>query len=112
MSATRWASWVALPLTLALWAGLAAGLNTPLLPGPAQVLEVGWQILASGELVQHLGATLRRVAIAFALAMTLGTLLGLGMGRSRREMEMRRPRTITRSKASPSFGFILRTTCS
>ncbi|HAF94087.1 ABC transporter permease [Stutzerimonas balearica] len=83
MSATRWASWVALPLTLALWAGLAAGLNTPLLPGPGQVLEVGWQILASGELAQHLGATLRRVAIAFALAMTLGTLLGLGMGRSR-----------------------------
>ncbi len=83
MNGTRWAAWLALPLAAALGAAIAGWLATPLLPGPAKVLEVAWQLLASGALGEHLGATLRRVAIAFALAMALGTALGIGMGRSR-----------------------------
>lgn len=83
MSGSRWACWVALPLTLLLWAGIALVVQTPLLPTPAAVLETFWQALQSGELPEHLLVTLRRVLIAFALAMALGTLLGVWMGRSR-----------------------------
>ncbi len=83
MSGSRWACWVALPLALLLWAGIALVVQTPLLPTPAAVLETFWQALQSGELPEHLLVTLRRVLIAFALAMALGTLLGVWMGRSR-----------------------------
>lgn len=83
MNGSRWACWVALPLALLLWAGIALVVQTPLLPTPAAVLETFWQALQSGELPEHLLVTLRRVLIAFALAMALGTLLGVWMGRSR-----------------------------
>ena len=36
--------------------------------------------IADGELLHHLGATLLRVAIAFALAIVAGTVLGIAMG--------------------------------
>ena len=83
MSGSRWACWVALPLALLLWAGIALVVQTPLLPTPAAVLDTFWQALQSGELPEHLLVTLRRVLIAFSLAMALGTLLGVWMGRSR-----------------------------
>ncbi len=83
MSGSRWACWVALPLALLLWAGIALVVQTPLLPTPAAVLETFWQALQSGELPEYLLVTLRRVLIAFSLAMALGTLLGVWMGRSR-----------------------------
>ncbi len=83
MSGSRWACWVALPLALLLWAGIALVVQTPLLSTPAAVLDTFWQALQSGELPEHLLVTLRRVLIAFALAMALGTLLGVWMGRSR-----------------------------
>jgi len=83
MSGSSWACWVALPLALLLWAGIALVVQTPMLPTPAAVLETFWQALQSGELPEHLLVTLRRVLIAFALAMALGTLLGVWMGRSR-----------------------------
>ncbi|WCR43237.1 ABC transporter permease [Stutzerimonas stutzeri] len=83
MNGSRWACWVALPLALLLWAGIALVVQTPLLPTPAAVLDTFWQALQSGELPEHLLVTLRRVLIAFALAMALGTLLGVWMGRSR-----------------------------
>ncbi|WAE51376.1 ABC transporter permease [Stutzerimonas frequens] len=83
MNGSRWACWVTLPLALLLWAGIALVVQTPLLPTPAAVLETFWLALQSGELPEHLLVTLRRVLIAFALAMALGTLLGVWMGRSR-----------------------------
>lgn len=49
------------------------------LPGPAEVLQRIWQQLLSGEMLQHLLVTLRRVALAFAGAMALGLPLGLLM---------------------------------
>lgn len=82
MKPPRWTYWIILPLAAALWAALAALLETPLLPGPGAVLESLWQAIQTGELQQHLGVTLRRVLISFVLAMLLGALLGLWMGRS------------------------------
>ena len=56
-----------------------------------QVLPTPWSLFApflaeisNGELVYHLGHTLRRVIFAFALAMSVGMILGLIMGRSER----------------------------
>ena len=51
MSGSRWACWVALPLALLLWAGIALVVQTPLLPTPAAVLDTFWQALQ-----QHLVA--------------------------------------------------------
>ncbi|SFP04827.1 ABC transporter permease [Pseudomonas borbori] len=82
MKPPRWAYWIMLPLAVALWAAIAALLETPLLPTPSAVLGALWQSLQSGELQQHLGVTLRRVLISFVLAMLLGALLGVWMGRS------------------------------
>nr|MBV6631198.1 ABC transporter permease [Oceanococcus sp. HetDA_MAG_MS8] len=59
-------------------------LQDPLLPGPAQVLQVLLRETLHGELLFHLGATLARVGSAFVLAMGLGCALGMAMGRSAR----------------------------
>ncbi|WP_081718409.1 ABC transporter permease subunit [Lutibaculum baratangense] len=58
-------------------------LGPRLCPSPATVAAFVVRETASGELPYHLGVTLLRVAAAFLLAMTIGTLAGLAMGRSR-----------------------------
>ncbi len=64
---------------------IGAGFADPaILPGPAAVLAELWRHSLSGELPQHLGITLARVAAAFAIAMLVGSALGMLMGRSRR----------------------------
>jgi NitT/TauT family transport system permease protein len=72
-----------LALFFATWligAGLA---GEQMLPGPVAVAEAILGEARSGALFIHLGATLGRVLLAFALAMTLGTALGILMGRVR-----------------------------
>nr|WP_282448268.1 ABC transporter permease [Marinobacter goseongensis] len=66
-----------------LWAVVAWLLKTPLLPTPLDVLDTVIREAVSGELWHHLGATLGRVIVAFALAMLLGTAIGVAMGRSK-----------------------------
>ena len=83
MTSTRWAYWVALPLAVVVWAFIAVIAQTSLLPTPLAVLDAFWLALQSGELIHHLGVTLRRVIFSFVLAMLLGTLIGIWMGRSR-----------------------------
>ncbi len=70
---------------LAAWS-LAAVLNgdASVLPAPWQVAPLVLREIASGDLFHHLAATLRRVALAFVLAMAMGGALGLFMGRSGR----------------------------
>ncbi|WP_244635806.1 ABC transporter permease [Chthonobacter albigriseus] len=53
------------------------------LPAPEEVLMIMVEETASGRLPYHLGATLTRVAVAFMLAMLLGTAIGFLMGRFR-----------------------------
>lgn len=68
---------------LATWwiAALAAG--DAKLPTPPAVFAVMITEARSGALLVNLGATLARVALAFALAMTLGGAIGYLMGRVR-----------------------------
>lgn len=77
-----WSYWVILPSVLVLWALTAWLIQSPLLPSPGNVLDTLVREANSGDLWYHLGATLRRVLLAFFLAMLLGTLIGLAMGRS------------------------------
>lgn len=77
-----WSYWVVLPAVILAWAGLAAMLDTALLPAPLTVIDTLSAEAANGELWHHLGATLGRVLIAFVLAMVLGTAIGVIMGRS------------------------------
>lgn len=83
MSSSPWACWIALPLLVAVWAAVSFGVQTPLLPSPLAVLDTFWAALQAGDLLHHLGVTLRRVIVAFFLAMALGALIGIWMGRSR-----------------------------
>ncbi|CAA9589389.1 MAG: hypothetical protein AVDCRST_MAG86-4401 [uncultured Truepera sp.] len=65
---------------LGAWVVGAALLSPNVLPGPLETLAFCWRELRSGELTFHLAVTMRRVLIAFGLAMVLGTVLGALVG--------------------------------
>ena len=52
-----------------------------LLPSPAQVLKTLWGLLVSGELLEHISASMTRIAIGYSGGCILGIALGLLMGR-------------------------------
>jgi len=54
-----------------------------LLPPPQAVAAAILDEMRSGALAFNLGATLARVAVAFSIAMLLGSMIGVLMGRSR-----------------------------
>ena len=93
-AATRRASWAwawrwlwawPFPLAvLALWQLSAVGGWVPeqVLPPPAAVFKVFAELLASGELWDHLTISLVRVAGGFGIGLVLGLLLGGAMGLS------------------------------
>ncbi len=62
------------------WQVLAWVLHSRSLPPPTAVLGTFSEQLVSGELPQHLGATLARMLASFSLAMLIGISLGLLMG--------------------------------
>jgi NitT/TauT family transport system permease protein len=68
----------------ALWQGLSMALDSNLLPSPGAVAGVLWLELASGQLIYHLGATLFRLVISFAIAMLLGCAIGIALGRNKK----------------------------
>jgi NitT/TauT family transport system permease protein len=77
---TRLLSAIAL---LALWQAVAIAVADPgLLPSPLATLQAGYAELVRGELIFHVAITLARVAVAFALAMLIGSAIGIALGRS------------------------------
>jgi NitT/TauT family transport system permease protein len=70
-------------LLVAAWYAGSEIAGERMLPGPQAVALALWDEARSGALAFHLGATLLRVAVAFVIAMALGTVLGVWMGRSR-----------------------------
>jgi NitT/TauT family transport system permease protein len=68
---------------LGAWEGAAWFAHSRLFPGPGIVLATLAEETIHGDLLYHLGATLARVAVAFALAMTIGSAIGIAMARSR-----------------------------
>jgi NitT/TauT family transport system permease protein len=69
---------------LALWQGLAVYLDSNTLPTPEAVALVFWQACMSGQLPFHLGVTLLRLIISFAIAMLLGCAIGIVLGRNKK----------------------------
>jgi NitT/TauT family transport system permease protein len=68
---------------LALWQAAAIAVADPgLLPSPLATLQAGYAELVRGELIFHVAITLARVAVAFALAMLIGSAIGIALGRS------------------------------
>ena len=65
------------------WQILAWAIHSSLLPSPLDVVDLAWRDTLSGQLPHDLAATLRRVGIAFAISMVLGSTIGVVMGRSR-----------------------------
>ena len=74
---------VSLVLLLAAWYAGSQIAGARMLPDPQTVALAIAEEARTGALAFNLGATLARVAVAFAIAMALGSLIGLVMGRSR-----------------------------
>jgi NitT/TauT family transport system permease protein len=68
---------------LLVWELTAWAAHSTLLPSPFAVLGLAWRDTLSGQLPSDLAATLARVAIAFFLAMVVGSVIGVVMGRWR-----------------------------
>lgn len=59
-------------------------IESALLPMPAEVVEAMWEQLRDGTLVEAFSVSLLRLAIGFALALVVGSIVGLAMGLSSR----------------------------
>ena len=68
---------------VALWQFAASHASPRLLPAPAAVFTAMVSEAQSGALFANMIATLLRVAAAFALAMSIGSVIGVWMGRRR-----------------------------
>lgn len=65
---------------IAIWAVVAAVVASDVLPGPSTVLQALQVQISDEDYFWHLGATLARVAVAFFLAMVIGSAIGLALG--------------------------------
>lgn len=74
---------ISLAFLLLVWGTAALLVGSPMLPTPWAVVYSMGQHIAAGDLPYHVGVTLARVAAAFVIAMSFGTVIGLVMGRSR-----------------------------
>jgi ABC-type nitrate/sulfonate/bicarbonate transport system permease component len=54
-----------------------------ILPPPGVIAEEMWSIVTSDQLLTHFTATLKNIAVGFAIAFAIGTVIGIAMGRSR-----------------------------
>src|SRR5216683_45224 len=70
-------------LLLGVWEAAARLAHSRLFPGAGAVLATLAEETVHGDLFHHLGATLLRVAVAFALAMAAGSAIGIAMGLAR-----------------------------
>ncbi|MBI2529214.1 MAG: ABC transporter permease [Candidatus Rokubacteria bacterium] len=65
------------------WQAISGGLVPDLaqvLPPPSRVVAQGWRVLASGDLLTHIGHSLVRVLGGFAIAAGLAIPLGIAIG--------------------------------
>lgn len=70
-------------LLLAAWQLLAMVFPGRLFPTPIDVAIELWRDTVEGKLLSDMGKTLRRAAVAFVIAMALGTAIGIAFGRNR-----------------------------
>lgn len=73
---------ISITAILLLWTTVAWYAQSRALPDPRQVASAIITEAGTGELFFHMGATLARVAAAFALAMLIGSVIGIVLGRN------------------------------
>jgi len=67
-----------------IWQAAAVMLNSAVFPTPVEVIKSLYIHSSNGELFYHLIITLKRVFIAFIIAMSIGVFFGILMGKYRR----------------------------
>ncbi len=84
-SRERWLSIGSPFVLLVLWeVSVQAGwLDRRFIAAPSLIVVKLWEMLASGELLRHLGASMWRIAAGFVIGVVPAILLGLWMGLSR-----------------------------
>jgi len=65
---------------LASWAGF---FDQRFVPSPTKILGASWHLIVSGELWEHLSASLFRISIGFVIGVVPGVLIGMLMGLNR-----------------------------
>ncbi len=81
LQGSNWGRWLFLSVFLLIWQIAAHFLDSEQLPGPWEVLQSLWYHLTEGDLLTSIIVTLRRVILAFTLAMLGGIVVGFLMGR-------------------------------
>jgi NitT/TauT family transport system permease protein len=73
---------VAVAAVVAAWeaVGRAGWVPELFLPSPVGVLREGWEMVLSGELLLHLGASVRRLVLGFVVGGALGVVAGVAVG--------------------------------
>ena len=101
-----WPLLAAIGLVLAVWQLVVlVGWRPPwVLPGPLTVGERLVSDIAGGSLLSALATTMRRIAVGFALAFVIGTLIGLAIVRWRR-LRMAIASLITGLQTMPSIAW-------
>jgi NitT/TauT family transport system permease protein len=79
--AGAWARLLSFGALILLWELGTIFANPRKLPSPQTVLDILIEGISDGSLPYHIGVTLARVAISFALAMVIGIAIGIAMGR-------------------------------
>lgn len=74
---------LAMIAALVLWAGLAALVRKPFLPAPLLAFGRLFELFGDGTLPRHIGASLRRIGLALAIASPFAWGLGLLAGRTK-----------------------------
>ncbi len=80
----NWLRLGSIVILLLVWHTSAVYSQSDVLPDPFAVVSGLIEHTVSGELVYHMGITLRRVFFAFLISMLIGTVLGLIMGQGAR----------------------------
>ncbi len=72
--------WITLIVIAGVWHLIAIRSNTGLLPTPLAVAEMMWEVVRNGEFVRQMGDSMQRIAIGYAGAMLLGSIIGVVSG--------------------------------
>ena len=85
VSRDTWLSVFSVPFLIALWEAAVdlRGVNSAFLVAPSTIVLVTIDLIASGELTEHIFITLGRMLTGFFIGSILGLLIGLAMGWSK-----------------------------
>jgi len=78
--------WAMPAVIIVIWqAAVSSGLlSTHILPAPTDVVEAGWRLLKSGELIRNMWVSFWRAMVGFAIGGGIGFAFGLANGLSHR----------------------------